>query len=167
MKGDIEYFRRDADHCIAAWNRALVWYSVGEVDEPEVEEMMRHFDTMAARYPDGFCFALYAKDTCKLPNARGRRAASKMFAAQKDRLSGMAALFEGHGFFMASARAILSTMLALARQPFETNVSGSLEETCKWLCERTPRLKQMPDGPNQLAEALHKIAAEHADLAAA
>lgn len=167
MSSDIEYFRKDPDHCMVAWKRALVWYSVGEVDEPQVDEMMGYFDQMAARYPDGFCFALYAKDSCKLPNASGRKAASTMFAAQKDRLSGMAALFEGHGFFMASARAVLSTMLALARQPFETHVSGDLAETCAWLCARTPDLRELPDGAVQLAAILEQIASEHASLAAA
>lgn len=167
MSDSIDYLRRDADHVMAAWNRMLVWYSVGEVDEPQVRDMTRCFDVMAERYPDGFCFVLYAKDTCKLPNSAGRKAASLMFAAQKERLTGMVALFQGHGFFMASARAILSTMLAIARQPFESQVSGDPVTSTLWVASRTPELSNMPDASSRMCAVLEQIANEHAALSAA
>ena len=148
---------------MVAWKRLLVWYSVGDVGPLQVDEMSRCFDIMAERYPDGFCFVLYARDNCKLPGAAGRRAASTMFAAQKGRLTGMVALFQGHGFFMASARAILSTMLALARQPFPSQVSGEPNEAMAWLCERTPELRELEDGAAQALAVLNHIHADHAD----
>ena len=164
MAEEIEYFRRDHDHCMVAWNRLLIWYSFGKVEPIEVDEMTGYFDVMAERFPDGFGFMLYASQDCQLPTQTGRRAASQMFAKQKGRLHGMVAVFEGHGFFMATARAIVSTMLALARQPFETHVSGNIEDSLAWLCARTPQLRDAPDAAQRAKDTFTEIARVHAQL---
>ena len=167
MASGIEYLRRDSDHCIAVWKNVLVWFSVGEVGGVEADKALQYFDMMAKRHPEGFCFALYAKDTCKLPNAAARHASKSVFEAQRGRMTAMAALFEGHGFFMSSCRAILSTMLAVARQPFESRVSGDVDEISAWVCTMLPGLRDLPDAAAELAEVYREVAAEQASIAAA
>lgn len=128
-----EMLLKDADHCVAVWKNVLVWVSVGPVHVSHARLIDDTLGRIDAQHPGTAVFLLIGPRGGKLPGTEARRAVSDVLKKRGSTLQGVAAAFEGSGFWTSTGRAVISGIVAMARQPFSFKVFSTRDEAIDWL----------------------------------
>lgn len=101
---------------------------------------------VANQYPNGFGVLIVVPHNAVPPSDAARAAIHAALVQLRSNIRCMCWLIEGSGFQAAMARAVLTSMRFLSRDPYTRHVSVDLQHALTWM------LSQLTSGPARLEE---------------
>ncbi|HXK18026.1 MAG TPA: hypothetical protein VNG33_09495 [Polyangiaceae bacterium] len=130
---------RAFEHATLQNTLVAVWF--GDPTLSEMRRFVRELQELWALHPAGIHLLNVVGERTNVPDAAVRELIRQQFESMRGRLLCMAVAMEKSGVTGTLSRAVLTTLLTMARRPFKMSIHPQRHEAANWLA-------QQPDVPS-------------------
>ena len=144
------------------WRNFSIGVWVGQATLPAVEGMLRMSEDLELRFPNGRSSVLFVTDKVPAPTQEARQAFARAYTPK---LSCMAMVLEGDGFWASGIRSMSANVHRSADTPALLRVNNDIEQVVAWLPQQHLAHTGVNVSADELARVLRSARAEAEALA--